>query len=427
MNELINQNNEQLKINFQISERVSQITNTINKIEENSFTNKLILDEIETITTILNIDNINHLLDSIQDAVTLSKSSLVSNKILSLREINAIRTLLQDQGVAVNFPDEALQFVIPKLALRDDIPLYILNVPQLENTTSDIIRIYPLVNNNRILHQNPTYIIKRNNNLYTTTKPEDFVQKSSFLNELRDECVASLIHGRQATCSYVMQNKTTQKLITENSILISNAKNQILQTTCGPDNRTLNGNFLISFGNCTILFNNQRFKNAEIISEANVIQRAFHNLKINWKHHKNYELEKINNETISNRNKLEHVYLKQVHINFKLWSLFGGFSLMQITCLIVISFILYNKLSPTRTYSEASDIETGRSSLEGGVVNYETNLNPRSVNPGMNTTPNLPEDKQCPLEQLRALQQIQQQQAVALELLENKETILNKQ
>lgn len=173
---------------------------------KNSFSNKIVLHEIKSITTILNIDNINHSLDSIQDAVTLSKTSLVSNKILSLREINAIRTLPQDQGVTVDFPDEALQFVIPKLAMRDGMLLYILNVPQLENNTSPIIRIYPLATNNRILHQHPTFTVKRNSNLFTTIKPEDFVQMSAYLNELHDECLASLINGKQATCNYVIQN-----------------------------------------------------------------------------------------------------------------------------------------------------------------------------------------------------------------------------
>lgn len=401
MNELIDQNNAQLKVNMQLSERISRLTSTINGIVENSLANKIILDEVETITTILNIDNINQLLDNIQDAVTLSKSSLVSNKILSLRELNTIRTLLQDQGIAVDYPDEALQFVIPKLALKDDILLYMLNVPQLENTTSNILRIYPLVNNNRILHQYPTHVVKRSNNLYTTSKPEDFVQKSSFLNNLYDKCLNSLINGKQAECVSSEQNNTIQKLITENSILISNAKNQVLQSNCGPDNRTLYGNFLISFANCTIVFNNQYFSNNELTSEADVIQRAFHNLKINWKWHKNYELEKINNETVINRIKLDHVYLKQNNFNFKLWSLFGGFSLVQITCILTISFILFYKFSYTIRNLRPSDVGPRRSSLKGGAVID-------------GPTSNMEPPDQRLFNQIESVQKQQQQLAVAL-------------
>lgn len=370
MNELITQNNEQYKVNMQLDERVSRLTDTINKVIENSLSNKLIFNEIETITTILNIDNINHLLDNIQDAITLSKSSLVSNKILSLKELNTVKTLLQDQGVTIDFPDEALQFVIPKLALKDDTLLYMLNVPRLENTTSIILRIYPLVTNNRILHQYPTHVIKRSNLLYTTTKPDDFVQKSSYLSELHDNCLTFLINGKQANCSSIMQNKTTQQLITENSILISNAKGQNLQSNCGPDNRTLNGNLLVTFTNCTVVFNGQTFKNTELVSEVQIIQSAFHNLKINWKWHRHFEIEKISNDTISNRNKLDHIYLKQEHTHIKLWSIIGAYTFVQIICILTISLILFKKISSSVTKPKHPGFGTGRSELQGGAVTY---------------------------------------------------------
>lgn len=369
MNELIGQNNEQVKTNMQLNERITHITDTINKIIENSHENKIISDEIETIITIINIDNINRLLDSIQDAVILSKSSLVSNKILSLRELNTIRTLLQDQGVEVNFADEALQFVIPKLALKDDVLLYILNVPQLENTTSNLLRIYPLTTNNRILHQYPTHIVQRGNNLYTTSKPEDFVQKSSFLNELQDECLVPLIHGKKATCNYVEQYETTQKLITENSILISNAKHQILKSNCGPDNRTLNGNFLISFANCTLEFNNQSFQNSELVSEVHTFERAFHNLKIEWKEHKTYDLEKISNTAVSNRQKLNHAYLRQDSLHFKLWTTFGGFSLFTILGFVTVGIFI-------KIICDNRANGPGRSVLKGDVVTDGTDQPP---------------------------------------------------
>ena len=141
MNDLIDQNNAQMKINMQLNGRIAHLTETTKKIVENLHSNNIIFNEIEAIMTIINIDSINHLLDNIQDAITLSKSSLVSNKILSLRELNTLRTFIQDQGVEMDFPDKALQFVIPKVALKDNILIYMLNVPQLENKTSDIMRI----------------------------------------------------------------------------------------------------------------------------------------------------------------------------------------------------------------------------------------------------------------------------------------------
>ncbi|XP_055598793.1 uncharacterized protein LOC129748245 [Uranotaenia lowii] len=357
MNDLIDQNNQQFKVNENIDKRIQHLTNAIKEVMLQANFNKIMVNDIEIITAIMNTDILNKMLEDIQDAIMLSKLSITHNRILSIREILAIRELIQDQGVNLNLPDEALQFVTPKFVTSSKMLLYLMHVPLLENsTTSDIMRIFPLVTNNRILYQYPTHILKTASKLYITEKPDNFVQKAAYLKELNDECLASLIDGKQTTCRYVVQNETSKELINDNTILIRNAKDQTLESTCGPDNRTINGNVLISFTNCTVIFDRENFTNNELENPIDIIERAFHNLKINWKQHKLYELEKINAETISNRKRLDHVYLQQYHLDLKFWKLIGSFSFIGTATVIIIVLLIL------RTYG------TGRSFRREGVV-----------------------------------------------------------
>lgn len=116
MNGLISQNNLQFSINHRINKRISDITNSINRIISSMKTNELV-NEISAIITIINIDTINKVLEDIQDAIILAKTSIIANRVLSIQEIWFIKSLLQNQGVEIDIPDEALQHVTPKFAV----------------------------------------------------------------------------------------------------------------------------------------------------------------------------------------------------------------------------------------------------------------------------------------------------------------------
>lgn len=398
MNNLIDQNNQQLKINDNINNRIQQLTHAIKEITQQASINDLMMNDVETITSILNIDILNQLLEDIQDAIMLSKLSITTNKILSIREVLTVKGLLQDQGINIHLPDEALQFVTPKFATSPGTLLYFMHVPLLENATSSIIRIYPIIHKNQIIDEYPEYIVKNGNRIFTTRNPNNFVQKSSYLKELNDKCISALINGKTPKCSVVRNNQTTYKLISDNTLFISNIRNQKLKSNCGPDNRSLNGSMLITFSNCTIQIDNQTFTSAEHISEPEIIYGAFYNLEPNWKLKEVHDLGEIHQDTIQNRRHLEHVYLEQSNLNFKMWTIFGGFSFTGIaaTCIVIFALLGYRKFG------------TRRSSLGGGVVTEGIFPDPKSSD-----TSNI-------IDQIRGIQQQQQQLAMALTAVEQR-------
>lgn len=359
MNDLIEQNNNQIQINNQINQRMQKLTNAINSITERVNSNRVLLNEIETITTILNTDVINNVLEQIQDAIIWSKVSITNNKILTINEITMIKSMLQEQGIITELPDEALEFVVPKIAVNKDTMLYILQIPQLENSTSIIARIYPLVVNQSIIINYPEYIIKSNSKIFTTLKPEDFVQKSSDIKEFGDECISKLINGNSAECNSTHENGTMQSLIAENSILISNSKNHTIKSNCGPDDRNLKGNFLITFSKCSVQFNGVTFKSDELVTETKLVHGALHNLKISWNYETPRDLRKIDVETTENRRKLDHIHLEQFNTNLKIWTLFGSSSMLTIVSIIVICFI-FSVVPPNGSHHPKRDFRNFR-------------------------------------------------------------------
>lgn len=160
MNDLIDSNNVQYKVNQQLGQRIKNLTFEIKRLVENKRTDELIFDEIDTLTTIINIDTINKILEEIQEAISLSKASVTSNKILSFREVMMIKNILEDQGVNIELPDEALNYINPKIAVSKETLLYILQVPELERKESKVFQLFPLNNNNTIIIDYPPYIIK---------------------------------------------------------------------------------------------------------------------------------------------------------------------------------------------------------------------------------------------------------------------------
>lgn len=339
LNNLIESNNQQYKVNEQIGKRLESLTRAVNKVIESKHENQIILNEIETITTIINIDLINKILEEIQDAILWTKISVANSKILTTQEIHTIRVLLEDQGVYTDLPDEALNLVQPKIAVNHETLLYILRVPKLEREESAILQIHPLNNNNSMIRKYPTHLIKSSHGLFTTTKPDEFIQRSSYISKYSDQCISSLILGKKSYCTTRRENSTEAQLITDNQLLVTNAKSELLKTDCGPDNRILEGNFLITFYNCTVTIRNQQFSSISRIVQPSIIQGAMYNLII---HHQLEEddINYLNNKTITNRKMINHVYLKQFTNQLWHWSLFGGLTLSTIITITLAVFAL---------------------------------------------------------------------------------------
>lgn len=380
LNELVNENNHQVKINHQIGKRISELTTTINELIEKQQINQIILDELDVITTILNIDTLNKILTSVQEAILFSKMHVTNSRMLSGKEIHLIKDILRNQGVQLDIPEEALNFVTPKMATSENTLLYILHVPELETEESTIMRIHPLSQNDSIIKTYPQFLIKQAKQLFTTAKPDDYVQRHSFIKEFKDLCIYPLIMGTEPQCLMEINAETTTKLITNNKILISNAKNQELRSNCGPSDRYLSGNFIVSFSNCTIEFMDQNFTSTEKISESESIQGALHNLQINSEILQNHDVAKIEKATLLNRRKLEKVSLQHETDQIWKWSLLGGTALMS-TLLFFTLYLIFIHLRFTHKRTSRKTHQRKPETKSPGHGNQELSIEDDTSSP----------------------------------------------
>lgn len=359
MDEIIEQNNEQFKINNKINKRFEQLVKTVNELTNKSNNETAMnLTEFEMIRTIINIDIVNKILEDIQDAITGSKITLPNNKLLSAKEIIIIESLLLEDGVNIEIPDDALKYVTPKIVINNYTLLYIIEVPKLEKTMSAVIQITPLVINNTILEKYPNYLIKSNQKLFTTSNPNNYVQRYSHITEFNDDCIKPLIIGRKSKCHVIPHPNSTIHLIEENKLILNNANNTPIDSNCGPDKQNLTGNFIITFYNCTVKILNLKLSSYEIKSNTQELERIFQDLQLITNSSKSPEIELIEEEMVHNRKKLEHIYLKQFEHQNWIRSL-GGVSTTLIICIIVI-WLLYIK---TRNRTNKIDPEVPTTNL----------------------------------------------------------------
>lgn len=330
MNELTENNNKQYRINKQFDHRLRTLTDTINQLTKER--EQVMLNELETIKTIMNIDIINHVLEEIQEAISWTKVSVVSNKILSSPEINSIKTILEDQGVKVELPDEALKLVQPIIAINSNSILYILKIPQLADEEATMLEVFPLSIDNRIIVETPTHLIKTRNKVFKPAKPDEYIQNQ--YREYIDKCTSNLILGRKSDCSTARKNNTTIKLISDGLIIVDNAKGAALSSSCGPDDKLVSGNLLIRFNDCEVTIMNQTFSSKTISSTVEPYWGAVSITEVRWQHHKPM----IRQDAFENIGTMQHSYLQQFNSAWN-WNLLGGVLVSTIFTLSLAIFV----------------------------------------------------------------------------------------
>lgn len=323
MNQLITDNHEQYHLNERINVRLEQLTSSINELILESNTNDQVLKEVQAIKLVIRIDTVNQLLQDIQDAILSIKASLPNNKILTIEELMQIKSFLIKQGIETATLEEALTYVEPKMALKDNTLLYIIQLPEMEQQDSDLLLLAPLPVSGKTIEQHPKYLIKSSQKFYTTTNPEHTIQRIPSFTPFHDTCITQLILGKQSSCVVTEDTECSSTLITDNKVLITNAQNHTLSTDCGPDNRNLFGNFLLSFDNCSITFDKIQYQSIELTTTAKEVQGALYNLNLQEKLLKREMLTTIPPQQLENRKLIRHVYLQQSTHKIWLYSLFG--------------------------------------------------------------------------------------------------------
>lgn len=177
------------------------------------------------------------------------------------------------------------------------------------------------------------------NSWFLTHYPEKTIQKESDLSTMNDDCIHAILKGAVSHCKTIENHDITIKQVSRNKILINNSKQSYIGSNCGPHNRSLTGNYLITFHNCTVVINNKVYAPEEVIDNITYdFQGAFPNLKINWSFTEHYNISTLKNSTEFNREHMELMKLEQSQHKSWIITLAGGLST---TTLTIIGIFLY--------------------------------------------------------------------------------------
>lgn len=341
MTELIHENNAQIKVNYRIDRRFKQLTDTMNQVINITNIGIVTLKDVELLKLIININHVNEIILNIQDAILETKVSVVNGRILATEEIMKIKELLFQQGLETEILEEALKFVKPKIVIRDEVLLYIIEVPQLGKTGS-IMLVNSLINDDKRIKEYPDFLVQIDKELFTTNTPNNLIQLSYDIKKFEDTCIHPLILGQNSTCTFIVETDMEIKLIVGGKLLINNGKNIILSSDCGPENITLNGNFLVTFENCTIRINGQTFTATQLSTKIQDVQGIFYNTKMTKEILNLHSISGLRQETVNIRNEIQELHDQHKQHKIWLWSSMGKTSLI-IVVLIIIIIVLYKQ------------------------------------------------------------------------------------
>ena len=168
----------------------------------------------------------------------------------------------------------------------------------------------------------------------------------SDLTLFSDECIQPLLEGNKGIYQSSEWKETTVQLVADNMILITNANNETLVSSCSPLNNKISGNALITLDNCEMNIHNHSF-NVKDISPKKDRHGLFYDNLIELREVKQHSIEEINNIAANNTRLLQHVHLKQFNNGNQLIILFtlAAVTLIRMT---IIGTLLWKLLKPSK-------------------------------------------------------------------------------
>lgn len=373
-NALIKQNNRQIKINSKFENRISLINrqirdqqNTIDKIAKQEDS---IVSENQKILLALRLDSFLENLKSIEYAIILAKTNIISKLILSTNEIDSIMRELSEQGLEISSLDEGNNYLTTTVLYKGSSLIIVINIPRLlpETYKKVIIEPLPLFNRTVTLSYKEVFVNSDGILAITSTCLENSkttICERKQLVEISDNpCEASLIRGHHGECPFSDKPTSLEtRIIAPGVLLVITVHQDVpINSTCGIETKMLTGIHLVTFRNCSLYIRNQLFENYELqFDHPSILPSLLTNIKA-LHVERQVNISALHDLHIKNRQQLA-----TIDTNYKL----GCASLITIITLL-IAFMVFRFIKYRRVlkFGDCS----GRAKLKEGRVNDETTL-----------------------------------------------------
>ncbi|XP_065085083.1 uncharacterized protein LOC135707241 [Ochlerotatus camptorhynchus] len=241
INGLITNNNEQVRINREIS---LQMKEALFKTKESIQLFNSKSSELYSINIFLNLNFLNEKLYQIIQ--TLAKAGILNEKVLSQAEIDLLVKNLRKENLTVWNIAEALTYVTTSIVTNEfDIAL-LLKLPKLDPRVFKKIYVLPIWFHRQQLHISNSNYINYGNEYYTVSSLQPTIFNSKDITLDSTTCVPNLLNGKTAKCDY-LANPVEEIVSIDNQHLITNILGKFTKhSNCGPFERNLSGTYLFS-------------------------------------------------------------------------------------------------------------------------------------------------------------------------------------
>ena len=383
INDLMKNNDKQVIINQEFQNRLNDLTALTKTIIMGGIKQEM-YDLSEIMQIMFHIDVINRQLENIEEALLMCKLGIVARNLFNSDETHFILQKLQLQGIHVANKEEALELLSAFAYNINNEIYYVVSIPQLRNQTYSNWLLRPLTKNGKKIRPESTNVLTSNETFYAMTKPCIKVNTVQIckLNELKDisasTCIPRIIQNLNASCIYeeAMDEDQVELLEPGNMLIQSKHGTTQINSTCGIDQQTLHGNYLLLFDNCSVTINkSDTFANHVLHSRRIPVVLPSIESHINQQHLllNQWTLQKMNIHNIKRLTELQTA--KETHV----YVIYSGMSLLTFILMALILTCYCSKpalpqISQPTAPSTTVVLESGRFQLtEGAVNNSSTN------------------------------------------------------
>lgn len=205
---LLGNNERQKVINKDTIDRINLLTNRTNNILRTLQSLQEVRRTIEeSIANKLKI--VKDEIDNIEYALQWAKVGVINSFLLSEKEMGEAKTFLDFEKFPYNNLEEALGFASIRIATNENMLIYIINLPAIEQLICAKLLIKPVKRNNTILKIDSEYFLKCNNDLYEINKQCNKVNeltignRDNLLEVSNSNCVKRILNSKNHNCTII--------------------------------------------------------------------------------------------------------------------------------------------------------------------------------------------------------------------------------
>lgn len=259
--DIIENNNDQYKINEKLFETTHEVMNKVNKMID-GYNNALQEGEAER----LRHDLLNKVLilkegvNEIVRACQMAKTGIVNSNILDVEEVNTIINELETLPYQ-NFV-EAVEYGRPSVYTNGTLLLYVLAIPKVGTNILHLVTARAAIKDGRQIDLDYTKLLVNHDTTYGLRGDcfhigNTSVCEDSVLEKLaEDTCLPRILKGGIAACDFKSTNEEVIELIGENTIFVTNFNGSILNKN---SSIPLEGTYLIQLDNDTVTIKDQTY------------------------------------------------------------------------------------------------------------------------------------------------------------------------